>query len=81
MLRALILVLLILAVSTGGASARAGGGAEEAYVAVEDEDLVVSVMLDTGEVTSRIRVPRGPLHVAVGTERRLVLVSSPPAGR
>jgi DNA-binding beta-propeller fold protein YncE len=79
-LRALILVLLALALSSGGASARSSGGAEEAYVAVEDDDLVVSVMLDTGEVTSRISV-RGARHVAVGTERRLVLVSSPSAGR
>jgi DNA-binding beta-propeller fold protein YncE len=79
-LRALTLVLLALAVSAGGAAARPAGGAEEAYVAVEDEDLVVSVMLDAGEITSRIRVPR-PRHVAVGSERRLVLVSSPRAGR
>jgi DNA-binding beta-propeller fold protein YncE len=78
-LRTLTLVLLTLAVSAGGAAARPAGGAEEAYVAVEDDDLVVSVMLDAGEVTSRIRVP-GPRHVAVGTERRLVLVSSPRAG-
>lgn len=81
MLRALILVVLALAFSSGGASARSSGGAEEAYVAIEDDDLVVSVMLDTGEVTSRISVPRGPRYVAVGPDRRLVLVSSPSAGR
>jgi hypothetical protein len=74
-------MLLALALSAAGASARSTGGAEEAYVAVEDDDLVVSVMLDTGEVSSRISVPRGPRHVAVGGDRRLVLVSSPPAGR
>jgi DNA-binding beta-propeller fold protein YncE len=80
-LRTLSLVLLALALSSGGASARSSGGAEEAYVAVEEDDLVVSVMLDTGEVTSRISVPPGPRHVAIGSDRRLVLVSSPPAGR
>jgi DNA-binding beta-propeller fold protein YncE len=80
-LRTLILVSAALALSAAGASALPSGGAEEAYVAVEDADLVVSVMLDTGEVTSRISVPRGPRDVAVGPERRLVLVSSPPAGR
>jgi DNA-binding beta-propeller fold protein YncE len=79
-LRALTLALAVLAATAGGASARAGGGTEEAYVAVEDEGLVVSVMLDTGEVTSRISVA-SPRHVAVGSERRLVLVSSPSAGR
>lgn len=81
MLRALILVLLALSLSVGGASARTVGGAEEAYVAVEDDDLVVSVMLDTGEISARIPVPRGPRHVAVGSDRRTVLVSSPSAGQ
>jgi DNA-binding beta-propeller fold protein YncE len=79
-LRALIAALAALALMPGGASALPSGGAEEAYVAIEEADLVVSVMLDAGEITSRIRVP-DPRYVAVGTERRLILVSSPRAGR
>ena len=82
MLRPLIVALLLaLVLGAGGAGARTGGGAEEAYVAVTGEDVVVSVMLDTGEVTSRIAVPRGPREVAIGSQRRFLLVSSPPAGK
>ena len=58
----------------------ASGGAELAYVALEDEDAVAAVMLDTGEVTARIPVPRGPHNVTVAGDGRSVLVTSPPAG-
>jgi len=80
-LRALILVALALALGAGGTSARTSGGAEEAYVAVEDEDEVVAVMLDTGAVSARIRVATGPHNVAVTRDRRFLLVTSPPAGK
>jgi hypothetical protein len=80
-LRPLIAMLLALALGAGGASARTEGGAEEAYVAVTGENVVVSVMLDAGEVTSRIAVPRGPRDVAIGSQGRFLLVSSPPAGK
>ncbi len=59
----------------------ASGGAELAYVALEDEDAVAAVMLDTGEVTARIPVPRGPHNVTVAGDGRSVLVTSPPAGK
>jgi hypothetical protein len=36
---------------------RTSGGAEEAYVAVEDEHVVAAVALDAGRVVARIRVP------------------------
>jgi len=80
-LRGLILVALTLALGVGGASARIVGGAEEAYVAVEDDDVVVAVMLDSGQVTARIRVPNGPHNVTVTGDGRFVLVTSPPAGK
>ena len=38
-------------------------------------------MLDTGKLSSRIAVPRGPREVAIGSQRRFLLVSSPPAGK
>jgi DNA-binding beta-propeller fold protein YncE len=77
----IVAAALALALGAGGASARPGGGAEEAFVTVEDESLVVSVMLDTGEVSARIAVPRGPRDVAIRGDRRFLLVSSPPAGK
>jgi DNA-binding beta-propeller fold protein YncE len=80
-LRALTPGVLALALTATGASAHRSGGAEEAYVALEDEDVVAAVSLDTGVVSARIRVPDGPHNVTVTGDGRFVLVTSPPAGR
>jgi DNA-binding beta-propeller fold protein YncE len=80
-LRALILVLVACAAGAGDAPAGTAGGAEEAYVAVGDENLVVAVLLDAGKVTARIRVPRGPRSVTVTGDARFILVTSPAAGK
>ncbi len=42
---------------------------------------MVAVMLDSGQVTARIRVPDGPHNVTVTGDGRYILVTSPPAGR
>lgn len=76
-----IVAALALGLGTGGASAGTDGGAEEAYVAVQAEGLVVAVLLDAGKVTARIRVPRGPRNVTVTGDGRFILVTSPPAGK
>jgi hypothetical protein len=56
-LRRLSVGLVVLALAPGGVSVRTSGGAEEAYVAVEDEHVVAAVALDAGRVVARIRVP------------------------
>lgn len=77
MLRALITVVLAALVAAG--AARAGGG-ELAYVTVEDMDELVAVDPYSSTVTARLRVPHGPHNLAVSTDRRYLLVTSPPAG-
>ena len=62
------------------AAAAPSGGTEVAFVAVEDEDLVVAVELETGRTRARIRVPNGPHNMDVSRSRDRVLVTSPPAG-
>lgn len=81
MLRGLIVSLLAFALIATGADASSSGGAEEAYVSVQKENVVVAVVLDAGKVSARIRVPRGPTSIAVTDDRRYVLVTSPQAGK
>jgi len=78
-LRGLILVALVLALGTGGASATPSGGTPAAFVSVERASLLVGVDLTTGRVIARIRVPAGP-HNVTSYSARYVLVTSPPAG-
>ena len=79
MLRGLILVALVLALGTGGASATPSGGTPAAFVSVERASLLVGVDLTTGRVIARIRVAAGP-HNVTSYSARYVLVTSPPAG-
>jgi DNA-binding beta-propeller fold protein YncE len=67
----------------GGADGRPLGGGERAFVALEGERLVVAVDLAAGahRVVARLRVPLAPHNLAVSPDGRLVLVTSPPAGR
>ena len=77
-LRGLILVVA-LAVTGGGASAKPEGGTPAVFVSAERASLLVGVDLITGRVIARIRVPAGP-HNVTSYSARYVLVTSPPAG-
>ena len=78
--RRVVVVATALALLTP-ASARttSSGGAEEAFVSVGASELV-GVMLDTNRVVARIRLPPGAADVAVSSDRRYLLVTSPDAG-
>jgi DNA-binding beta-propeller fold protein YncE len=78
-LRALITIAVVLAVTTGGASAKSEGGTPAVFVSVERASQLVGVDLTTGRVIARIRVPAGP-HNVTSYSARYVLVTSPPAG-
>jgi hypothetical protein len=74
-LRALTVGMLVLALSTAGASARTGGGSASAFVTVDRPPQVVSVDLSSGRVVARIRVPDGPRDVVSYGARHLLVVS------
>src|SRR3970282_70572 len=77
-LRGLILVVA-LAVTGGGASAKPEGGTPAGFVSAKRASLLVGVDIITAQETARIRVPAGT-HNVTSYSARYVLVTSPPAG-
>jgi YVTN family beta-propeller protein len=75
--RVLLLAALLLVPGTHAAPL---GGSERAFVAAEAENRIVAIDLDSSRVVARMRVPNGPHNVAVSPSRRLIVVTSPPAG-
>lgn len=81
-LRAVLVLTVALAVVVpGAAAARPEGGTLVAFAAAESEDRLIVVQPITGQIFARIRVPDGPHNVASSPNGRVVLVTSPPAGR
>lgn len=78
---AISLTLGLALLTAGAGSARPGGGTLVAFAAAESDDRLVVVQPITGQILARIRVPDGPHNVAASPNGRVVLVTSPPAGR
>ncbi|MDQ3162511.1 MAG: hypothetical protein M3Q92_06725 [Actinomycetota bacterium] len=77
---ALVLCALVGAGAAGGAHT---GGTPVAFVAIPAASELAVVLLGTGRVLARVRVPRGPQELAAYHEpggRNFVLVTSPAAG-
>ena len=79
MLRGLIAGALVLALA--GSSSAASPARTLAYAAVEGEDVVAVVDVGRGRVLARIVVPAGPHNLTASADGRVVVVTSPPAGR
>lgn len=79
-LRLVALAAALALLVPGAGLPAASGGAELAYVTVEDTDELVAVDPYSSTVTARLRVPRGPHNLAVSSDRRYLLLTSPPAG-
>lgn len=78
MLRTLSLFAVVLTVA---GSARAAAPRTLAYVALEGDARVAFVDVARGRVLARIPVPAGPHNLAATDDGRIVVVTSPPAGR
>lgn len=79
MLRALILGALALLLPGAGGATPAQRSL--AYVAAEQDDRLVVVDIERGQVLARVSVPDGPHNVAATGDGRIVAVTSPPAGQ
>lgn len=80
-MRRLVVLALLLVLAPAGAQARVAGGTLLAFVAVEGDDRLVAVAVADRRIVGRIDVADGPHNVAATPDGRLVLVTSPPAGR
>ncbi len=73
--------LVVLAVPAATGRGESAGGTPVAFVSAERASQLVAVDLTARKVIARIRVAPGPHNVAASPDLRLVLVTSPPAGR
>jgi DNA-binding beta-propeller fold protein YncE len=78
---ALSFAIAVVLLAPAASGARPAGGTLVAFASAESEDRLLVVQPITGEILARLRVPDGPHNVAASPDGRVVLVTSPPAGR